>query len=221
MGKLKDMVVEETSLTNRVKTGARRLQMAGVGLFAKFDEERVRLYKQLVEASDTKADETVIGKLNTLGNGAVNLVRDESLRIFDELVEAGENFQANGNTRSGKPAKTAKPAPRAVKSSDTAKASTPARKAQRQTRQTPVDPALQQAFAEAKVKAEKISGLPQHTELELMALALQAQEGDVKGRRPAKSKVEECAVFDARREIKGMKQQDAMAKYVEAVKKIA
>jgi acyl-CoA-binding protein len=221
MGKLKDMVVEETSLTNRVKTGARRLQMAGVGLFAKVDEERVRLYKQLVEASDVQEEETVIGKLNTLGNGAVNLVRDESLRIFDELVEAGENFQASGKTQSAKPVKATKPALRGVKSSGTAKATTPARKAQRQTRQTPVDPALQQAFAEAQMKAEKISGLPQDKELELMALALQAQEGDVKGRRPAKSKVEECAVFDARREIKGMKQQEAMVKYVEAVKKIA
>lgn len=215
MGKLKDMVVEETSFTNRLKNNTRRLQLAGIGLFAKLDEERVRLYKQLVEASDNKEDDTLISKLNTLGNGAVNLVREESLRIFDDLVEAGEKFQSGGKPagkKAGKStaAKTARPA-----------GSTPAKKAQRKTRETNLDPELQKAFAEAQAKVEKIGDLPHDAELELMALALQAKEGDVKGRRPAKTRVEECEVFDARREIKGMNPQDAMAQYIEAVKKFA
>ncbi|MDX1695359.1 MAG: acyl-CoA-binding protein [Ketobacteraceae bacterium] len=216
MGKLKEMVAEETSLANRVKTNARRLQMAGIGLFAKLDEERIRLYKQVVEASDVKTDDTVIGKLNTLGNGVVNLAREESVKLFDELVEAGEKYQSEGTGGAGAGKKT-----RASGSSGKAKSSTPARKAQRKTRQTSVDPDLQKAFAAAQAKAEKISDLGHEQELELMALALQAKEGDVKGRRPAKDKVEECEVFDARREIKGMKQQEAMAKYVETVQKIA
>ena len=218
MGKLKDMVVEESSFTNRLKNNTRRLQLAGIGLFAKLDEERVRLYKQIVEASDSEEDETLINRLNTLGNGAVNLVREESLRIFDELVEAGEKFQSGDK---GKPAatKTAKPVS-ASKPAGAANA-TPAKKAQRKTRETTVDPELQKAFAEAQAKVDKVGDLPHDQELQLMALALQVKEGDVKGRRPAKTKVEECEVFDARREIKGMNPQDAMAQYIEAVQKIA
>lgn len=226
MGKLKDMVVEETALTNRLKNNARRLQLASIGLFAKLEAERVRLYKQVVEASETRlgqarGDETLIDKINVLGNGAINLVREESLRLFDELVEAGEKYQAAAKPAArkstkvvlavAKPAQVDKPAP--------------AKKAQRKSTQSGVHQdlpeALQQAFAEAQAKVAHISDLPNDKALELMALALQVQEGDVKGRRPAKTKVEECAVFDARRELKGMKQQEAMTQYVETVKQIA
>lgn len=228
MGKLKDMVVEETALTNRLKNNARRLQLAGIGLFAKLEAERVRLYKQVVEASETglsgsKQSDNLLEILNVLGNGAVNLVREETLRMFDELVEAGERYKADS-----KPAvrKAAKPTlavakPRSVPKLSSVPKPAPAKKAQRKATQASVDPQLQEAFADAQAKVESISDLPSDKALELMALALQVKEGDVKGRRPAKTKVEECAVFDARREIKGMNPQDAMAQYVAAVKQIA
>ena len=222
MGKLKDMVVEETALTNRLKNNARRLQLAGIGLFAKLEAERVRLYKQVVEASETglsgsKQNDNLLETLNVLGNGAINLVREETLRMFDELVEAGERYQADTKLTARK---AAKPTLAVAKPSSVPKPA-PAKKAQRKATQASVDPQLQEAFADAQAKVESISDLPSDKALELIALALQVKEGDVKGRRPSKTKVEECAVFDARREIKGMNPQDAMAQYVAAVKQIA
>ena len=224
MGKLKEMVVEESSFTNRVKYNTRRLQLAGIGLFAKLDEERVRLYKQIVEASDQSDEGSVVNKLNALGTGTLNLVKEESQRIFDDLVETGEQVQSGGAKKpqageaTGSKKKTAKPAQR-VQKNEAAAEKPP--KAKRASKSVTVDMELQQAFADAKARMEQAKDLPHEKSLALMALALQVEEGDVKGRRPAKAKVAECEMFDARREIKGMKQQEAMARFVAAVKDIA
>ena len=66
MGRLQEMVVEETSIENRFKYNTRRLQMASIGLFAKIEEEREKLYQQIVDASGQAKDDSLIGKLNTL-----------------------------------------------------------------------------------------------------------------------------------------------------------
>ena len=95
------------------------------------------------------------------------------------------------------------------------------KKASRKTNTTTVDLELQQAFESALEAAKKASDIPQDKTLALLALALQVEEGDVKGRRPAKAKVEACEIFDARREIKGMKKDEAMNRYIEAVKALA
>ncbi|MCG8316313.1 MAG: acyl-CoA-binding protein [Pseudomonadales bacterium] len=229
MGKLKEMVVEDTHFTNRLRHSARRIQMAGLGLFAKLDEERTRLYKQIIEASDQKEDGGVVAKLNVLGNGTINLVLEESQRVFDDLVEAGEQFSANsGKVVSLKTAdKTAdKTLDQPVKKSAPAQAKNikettqvkPVQRAQKSVK-VEVDEVLQSAFEQARKQAESSSDLSDEKALALMALEMQVEQGDVKGRRPAKAKVDECKIFDARREIKGMKQEEAMARYVEVVKK--
>ncbi|MCG8672804.1 MAG: acyl-CoA-binding protein [Pseudomonadales bacterium] len=235
MGKLQEMVVEETAVANRLKHSSKRLQLAGLGLFAKIDAERVKLYQQIMDASSQKADDSLIGKLNSLGSGTVNFVRDESVRIFDELVEAGEQFSAETNQADSAPKESVKQASReAPKQEVPAKAAKPAvvepiqvktteapKKAARKTKTTTVDLELQKAFESALETAKKTSDIPQDKTLALMALALQVEEGDVKGRRPAKAKVEACEIFDARREIKGMKRDEAMNRYIEAVKELA
>lgn len=220
MGKLKEMVVEETSMENQFKYNTRRIQLAGLGLFAKIQK-----------AGGQEKDESIIGKLNVLGNGAVNLVREETLRIFDELVEAGEEFKAKAEVKSSKPKNSGKdlaakkaalkqPKKAEVKPIKV-KATEAPNKAKRQTKSVEIDMDLKKAFTDAQAKAKSASDVPQEKALALLALALQAEEGDVKGRRPAKAKVEACEIFDARREIKGMKQEEAMSRYIEAVKNIA
>ena len=225
MGKLKEMVVEDTHFTNRLRHSARRIQMAGLGLFAKLDEERTRLYKQIIEASDQKEDGGVVAKLNVLGNGTINLVLEESQRVFDDLVEAGEQFSANSgkvvslktaDNKLDQPVKKSAPAQaKNIKETTQVK---PVQRAQKSVK-VEVDEVLQSAFEQARKQAESSSDLSDEKALALMALEMQVEQGDVKGRRPAKAKVDECKIFDARREIKGMKQEEAMARYVEVVKK--
>ena len=227
MGKLKEMVDKESALASSVKYNGRRIQMAGIGLFAK-----------LIDASGQNNNDTAIGKLNALGLGTVNLVREESQRIFDELVETGEALsnRAGQTGRSGKtvPGKTVKAKLDIVKSNKPTAQKAPVKmthaekpetpeklqKAKRAVRKVAIAPALMEAYEAAKQQAAKAANLPRTSELKLLALCQQAEEGDVKGRRPAKTKVEECEVFDARREIKGMKKDEAMNRYIEAVKSL-
>ncbi len=90
MGKLTNMVAEESSFGNRVKYNARRVRFAGIGLFGKLDQERERLYKQVVEKGNGNSEDGVVASINAIGAGVVSLAREESQRVFDELVEAGE-----------------------------------------------------------------------------------------------------------------------------------
>lgn len=91
MGKLADMVAEQTSLRHRIKYNVRRFRMAGIGLFSKVDAERTRLYKQLLEASDQRAvDAGLLRRVNALSLGAINLMWEEGQKVFDDLVAAGE-----------------------------------------------------------------------------------------------------------------------------------
>ncbi|MGB3622030.1 acyl-CoA-binding protein [Ketobacter sp. MCCC 1A13808] len=69
---------------------------------------------------------------------------------------------------------------------------------------------MKQRFDEVKVLATDLSGYGEQAKLEINALVKQIKEGDVKGRRPAQSKVQECAEFDARKAIKGMKPSEAL-----------
>ncbi len=87
MGKLKDMVSEPVSLAERLKINAKRVRLAGIGLFSKVDAERARLYQQIVDLGESYGDEgSLVGRLSVLGTGTVHLVLDESQKLFDELV---------------------------------------------------------------------------------------------------------------------------------------
>ena len=97
MGKLKELAAEPVSLPDRFKISARRLRLAGIGLFSKVDAERSRLYRQILDLGDGYGDhDSMIGRLSVLGTGTVNLVLEESQRLFDELVEAGEQALEQG-----------------------------------------------------------------------------------------------------------------------------
>ena len=83
------MIEEDTSLGERVREGARKVRLARIGLLNKVNDERIRLYKEIVEAGEGDVDEkNGLARLNTLRAGVVSLIREESQRIFDELVDA-------------------------------------------------------------------------------------------------------------------------------------
>ncbi|MBV1919810.1 MAG: acyl-CoA-binding protein [Pseudomonadales bacterium] len=239
MGKLTNMVAKESSLGNRVKYNARRIRFAGIGLFGKLDQERARLYQQIVEKGNGSSDDSVVAVLNAFGAGVVTLAREESLRIFDELVEAGEVISSTEPVTVTKvtaekktspavlkavestPAK-AKPAKKAAAlKAVTEKKATP-EKATRKKKEELVAEEVLLAFGDAKERIKTLTNAPdQAAQLSLYALFKQGEDGDVTGRRPAMAKMVERAKFDSRRELKGMSKVEAIEKYIAKVAELA
>ena len=244
MGKLTNLVAKESSLGNRVKYNARRIRFAGIGLFGKLDQERARLYQQIVEKGNGSSDDSVVAVLNAFGAGVVTLAREESLRIFDELVEAGEVISSTGPATVAKvgaekkasavvlkavastPAK-AKPVKKAVAGKGVAgKKATPEKvttgKATRKKKEELVAEEILLAFGDAKERIKTLTSAPdQAAQLSLYALFKQGEDGDVTGRRPAMAKMVERAKFDSRRELKGMSKVEAIEKYIAKVAELA
>ena len=236
MGKLKELVAEPVSLPDRFKISARRLRLAGIGLISKVDAERSRLYRQILDLGDGYGDhDSVIGRLSVLGTGTVNLVLEEGQRLFDELVEAGEQALEQGGrasrpvNRLATPRPVARgPAPKLVSSSRSASAGggvSAAASNRAKPELKPVakpasaaDDDLQRRFLDAKSRVTTLTSPPdQLTMLSLYALFKQATEGDVVGRRPGMTKIVERAKFDERQKIKGMTQAEAMQRYIAKV----
>jgi len=239
MGKLTNMVAEESSFGNRLKYNARRARFAGIGLFGKLEQERDRLYQQVVEKGNGSADDGLVALLNTLGSGVVSLALEESRRVFDDLVETGEALTKASKhaLAQKKPAKKEAPvvlkAVESVAKKETAKkpaanvvtavSEEPAVKAgSRKKAEELVAEETLLAFGNAKARVKTLSTAPdQATLLALYALFKQGEDGDVKGRRPALAKMVERAKFDARRELKGMTKTEAIGKYIAKVEALA
>lgn len=240
MGKLKDMVSEPVSLAERLKINAKRVRLAGIGLFSKVDAERARLYQQIVDLGESYGDEdSLVGRLSVLGTGTVHLVLEESQKLFDELVEAGELALAKESVRplahTGRintPRPVAKPAPKLVTAAKSAPTKAPAKPAAEAAPRKPaltqvakpaaasssVTDELKQRFDAAKARLNTLTAPPdQLTMLALYALFKQANEGDVSGRRPAMTKMVDRAKFDERQKIKGMTATEAMERYIAKV----
>ncbi|MCP5015238.1 MAG: hypothetical protein GY938_08130 [Ketobacter sp.] len=242
MGKLTDMVVEDLSLAEKVKINLRKVGLAGVGLASIVDSERTRLYRQIMDMGEPLGgSDTVVGRISLLGTGTINLLVEESLRVFDELVEEGEQAL----NRTDPPAlAAAKPAPaRIVQSRPVAKTRAPASQALKSVPKQPAKSQQQKVAARKPVKAaekqspvslspeltarlaracEQAAGLSldDQQQLEVNALTLQVQQGDVSGRRPAKSKPQAMAEFDARRQLKGMKAEAALSRLEALIKRL-
>lgn len=225
MGKLKNLVKEETSLANSIKYNSRRLRLAGVGLISKVEAERDRLYTQLMKAGRGAGDEsTLIGVINTLGTGAVRLAREEGRRIFDELVELGEKASTPPTVEEviSKAKAAAASAGEQVRKEVQSVASAAAPKAVATALKDKVAAPAETAgdtLARAVATLKKLDANVSHR-LQLEALVLQAQEGDVKGRRPAATKAAERALFDARKELKGMDADAALQQFFAQARKL-
>ena len=243
MGKLTNMVAEESSFSNRVKYNARRVRFAGIGLFGKLDQQRERMYQQIVEKGNGNSEDGVVASLNALSAGVLSIAREESQRVFDELVVAGEAIAKSSKPAAVVKKETAKKetakkvtvkqetakkgAPvvlTAVKSSSAKKVNAkpaveeaPAQAARKQKEEL-IEEEIMLAFGDAKDRVKTLGAAPdQATQLALYALFKQGEDGDVKGRRPAMTKMVERAKFDARRELKGMTKSEAIDKYVAKV----
>jgi acyl-CoA-binding protein len=247
MGKLTDMVAEPVSLPDRLKISAKRVRLASIGLFSKVDAERTRLYRQIMELGDGYGkDDTLVGQLTRIGTGTVSLVLEESQRVFDELVEAGEQALAGDTPKPVMTSKLTTPRPVAKVSAPKLVATTDAKPAKPAARSTApraaVKPALKpvenkalasqpetavpaqelrQKFDDAKARLMTLTSPPdQLTMLTLYALFKQATEGDVTGRRPGPTKLVERAKFDERQKIKGMTLVEAMERYIATVDRL-
>jgi len=241
MGTLKDRVAEPVSLPDRLKIGAHRVRLAGIGLISKVDAERARLYHQAMALGDSYgSDRGLVGQLTRLGTGTVNLMLEESQRLFDELVEAGEQALAGEPVRPtpaarlNTPRPVAKSAPTLVANPRTASAkaaSKPAVKAVKPAAKpslkevakpaaAPADD-LRRRFEAAKARLGTLTSPPdQLTMLTLYSLFKQATEGDVTGRRPGPTKLVERAKYDERHKIKGMTLDEAMERYIATVNRL-
>ncbi len=77
---------------------------------------------------------------------------------------------------------------------------------------------LSELFAQAQENIKTLSKKPDDdTMLELYSLYKQGSQGDVTGERPGFFDFVGGAKFDARQELKGMSQDDAMQKYIDKV----
>ena len=246
MGKLTDMVAEPVSLPDRLKISAKRVRLAGIGLFSKVDAERTRLYRQIMELGDSYGqNDSLVGQLTRLSTGTVNLVLEESQRVFDELVEAGEQALSSAPSRPATRLTTPRPvakaaAPKLVASADApvAKAAATKSSARPATAKPALKPVakkepaakpqmaapaqeLREKFEAAKARLTTLTAPPdQATMLTLYALFKQATEGDVSGRRPGPTKLVDRAKFDERQKIKGMTLVEAMERYTATVDRL-
>ena len=233
MGNLKEMIEEDTSLGERVKEGARKVRLARIGLLNKVNEERIRLYKEIVEAGEGDVDEkNAFVRFNTLRAGVVSLIREEGQRIFDELVDAGTRIQTEIRERpevaiepatviEPKKTKPVKVLKEAKKSERSAPAQEDIPVKPNKGNDKPVLDDLEEQFVNAQARVRDLGEkIDKDAMGVLYALYKQGAEGDVKGRRPATAKVDECARFDVRREIKGMSIQEAMEKYIQKVNEL-
>lgn len=239
MGKLTDMATEDLSLADKVKINLRRVGLASVGLVSIVDSERSRLYRQIQDMGESYGGaNTVVGRLSLLGTGTVNLLLEESQRVFDELVEEGEQALS----RNKQPALTAaKPAPVRINQPRPVAKSRPPVSAtvKTESKVQPKSPAKVKAKAKpqpqvpaARLSLELKQRLEQATQLvsgleldarqslEVVALTLQVKEGDVSGRRPAKNKPQAQAEFDARRQLKGMNADAALTRLEAVLKRL-
>lgn len=245
MGKLTDMVAEDLSLAEKVKINLRKVGLASVGLVSIVETERTRLYRQILEMGEAYGGrDTVAGRISLLGTGTVNLLLEETQRVFDELVEEGEQALSRSKQpalKSGQSATAKIAAPRPVAKSRVPEnpglksvAKTPAKKSETKkpvtkTAAKPVvaKPAVERLSAELKQRLEAATRqlstleLDEKQKLELTALSRQVQDGDVAGRRPAKSKPQEQALFDARLQVKGMKAEAALSRLEGLLKRLA
>ena len=188
-------------------------------------------------------------------------MREETLRVFDELVEEGEQAWSKerksvtlgidkiskprsvGRSASGSAKENANKARKSIESKATSladsaleaaaglKADTESliksaeskaseAKAKVKAAFDELSDEMKQRFEEVKLMVSDLDGLSEDVQLEVRALIKQIREGDVKGRRPAQSKVQECAEFDARKAIKGMKPKDALLELEKKIKQM-
>jgi acyl-CoA-binding protein len=237
MGKLKDIVAEEASLRHRIENNAKRVKLAGLGLIYKVDSEREKWYRQVLDAADADLGQGgIINRINVLSKGTLNLVREESQRIFDELVEAGELAAASRN-HTNRPAAGGQGQPAAAVNDDFVASAADKKpkvaavtqikpkvttRAQMQADSVVSDVGqVNEAFDLAQQRIKTLKSAPNQGSLQrLYALYKQATEGDVKGRRPALTKVIERAKYDARHALKGMDSGQAKQAYVNLVNEL-
>lgn len=207
MAKLMEMVNEDVILSERIRINSRKVRLAGIGLVSKARSRRQRLLKQMMEMGESfGAGDTLVGKASIIGTGAVYLLMEESQRLFDDLVEEGERSSTKSRpTMVSAVEKINKP-----KTASKSQSKAPPKK----PKTVPVKPSLS---ADSKIKLEQlkraIEGLGKlngETDLELRSLLIQVTEGDVRGRRPAKTKPQEQVDYDARRKLKGLKPEQAL-----------
>lgn len=240
MGKLADLVSEDLSFAERIKINVRKVGLAGVGLASIVDTERSRLYRQVMEMGEPHGDsDSVVGRISKLGTGTVNLVLEESQRVFDELVEEGEQALNRSKepalappvqrkiTNSRPVAKNRAPDSPMLKSAYEKNSQAASKAALAPKKNTKAEPVQERLSVEMKQRLEQAASraasvqADKQQKLELTALVRQIQEGDVKGRRPAKSKPDAQAEFDARRPLKGMKAEEALRRLETLLQRLA
>lgn len=227
MGKLADMVSEDLSFAEKMKINLRKIGLAGVGLASILDSERAKLYRQITELGEAYGGaDTVVGRISVLGTGTVNLMLEESQRVFDELVEEGEQALNRSKTPVQKPLPRKIHQPRPVAKSKPIQkpvVKAPPKKSEDSHSakdQDSLSDALKQRLAVTEDRLRKLDLTPQQ-QVEIKALTSQVETGDVKGRRPPKTKLKEQAEFDARRGLKGMKPEEALKRLELLVQRLA
>ncbi len=223
MASLKQVAGEPISLAEKLKINAEKLRLAGIGLVSIVEAERTRLYKQAINMGESYGGpDTWVGQITLVGTGTFNLLREESQKLFDELVAEGEAALSKDKSP------VMQGAEKIVQSRPVAKSrAAPAVVAKRKNvvtmtlENSSLPPTLQVRLKQAQRRMAEFSTVEQEDKFTLEALMLQALEGDVKGRRPAQSKVNACRVYDIRKSLKGMIAEEAVLRFEAIVEELS
>lgn len=107
MGELKQVAEQSESVIERVKAANRQLALAGLGLaskleaegkslYARLEDERSKRVEQYVKAGEAQRGEKAVEtpRYVLAGLGALLVAREESEKLFNELVAEGEKRSA-------------------------------------------------------------------------------------------------------------------------------
>ena len=107
MGELKEIRDQQDNLIQRAKALGNKLYLAGLGAYSKAGDSSEELYDKYVQAGQElyeqfvasgkqergeKAEET--NEFVLAGLGAVSTLREQSQKLFDDLVSTGEKERA-------------------------------------------------------------------------------------------------------------------------------
>ena len=238
---LKQITDEPLSIKERIFLNSEKLKLAGIGLASLLEGESGKMYRQAMSKGENSiGNQNLLGRMATLSLGTMRLVQEESQRIFEDLVAEGEDVverrtsgqavdtadhklgvqgaekiqQRRTVAKTGSEGVLAKNAAAKKPTKQPAPASANNAEAPR------LSATLQVRLKQAEKHVQALPELSAEQQALLQALKLQAEAGDVKGRRPGVKRPEAQQLFDQRKPLKGMKGEEAVLRYEALVEEL-
>ena len=200
-----------------------RMATLGLGTLRLMQEESQRLFDELVAEGEDVVERRTLGQ-NASGGGAELGVRGaDKIRERRSVARTLPASMVNAIERADSPVVP----PRAASSSARAASSTAKAKPSVSETVTPADKVAERLNAKLRVRLQQaqcyldtLEDLTSEQQAHLAALKLQAEDGDVRGRRPGVKRAAEQNLFDQRKLLKGMSGEEAVLRFEALVEEL-